>query len=335
MINPNNDEVDLGQVSRKVGRVFSGINYKIFNGILFIKRNILILIALVIAGIALGYYLDRNDDVYKSRIFVMLNFESADYVYSEIENMTIKLRNNDNNFFKNIGIERNGYLSTIEIEPVVDIYGLLNTTPEGLKYENQPESVDFSIFKLLSESEELKLSLTNQITAKNYKKHFITIVTKNTASRKDLVDPILKYLNSNEYYNKIKEQSVKNLDFKIATNDSIIKQIDNVLDGISNSQNRTSGPNLVYFNENTAPDQLLKIKDQLVREQNVNRLNKINYTDVVKENSVIFDMKNYVVTTERMKYILPVVFILAYFFIFAFRSYYRSQMNKRKLIANG
>ena len=55
--NNDNQEIDLSQISKKIGNFFEGISNSIFSGILYIKRNIVIFISLFIIGVALGYYL--------------------------------------------------------------------------------------------------------------------------------------------------------------------------------------------------------------------------------------------------------------------------------------
>ena len=56
--NNENQEIDLSQISKKFSGFFEKIAIKIFNGILFIKRNSITIGALFILGIVLGYFMD-------------------------------------------------------------------------------------------------------------------------------------------------------------------------------------------------------------------------------------------------------------------------------------
>ena len=75
--------------------------------------------------------------------------------------------------------------------------------------------------------------LEDKVTSRNYKNHVITITTRGEVNRADVVDPILRYFNKNNYYLKMKKGYTNNLDLKIAANDSIIKQIDAILNDYS------------------------------------------------------------------------------------------------------
>ncbi|RZJ61495.1 MAG: hypothetical protein EOO45_23255, partial [Flavobacterium sp.] len=114
---PENQEIDLTKVARSVRASFSRANDSIFDGILFIKRNIVIFIILIIIGAALGFYLDSSSKSYEHKVNVIPNFQSVDYLYSEIDLLNAKLRENDSAFFKKAGIKNFKNLSKVEIEP--------------------------------------------------------------------------------------------------------------------------------------------------------------------------------------------------------------------------
>ncbi|MBP6072233.1 MAG: hypothetical protein KA488_02520, partial [Flavobacterium sp.] len=56
--NTDNQEIDLSQISKKIGSYVDAVLMSIFKGILFIKKNLVILIGLFVLGAGLGYYLD-------------------------------------------------------------------------------------------------------------------------------------------------------------------------------------------------------------------------------------------------------------------------------------
>ncbi|HPW98815.1 MAG TPA: hypothetical protein PK218_09660, partial [Flavobacterium sp.] len=59
--NSDNQEIDLSQVSKKIGQFFENISTSIFRGFLFLKRNLIIISILFIIGVALGFYLDKTN----------------------------------------------------------------------------------------------------------------------------------------------------------------------------------------------------------------------------------------------------------------------------------
>ena len=78
--NTDNQVIDLTQVSKRIGLFFDSISTSIFKGILFLKRNLIILAVLFIVGAGLGFYLDSNNKVYDNQIIVEPNFGSVDYL---------------------------------------------------------------------------------------------------------------------------------------------------------------------------------------------------------------------------------------------------------------
>ena len=68
--NDDNQEIDLSQISRKIGDFFEGIATKIFRVILFFKRNIIWVGILFVLGAGLGFYLDKTTKVYEHQIVV-------------------------------------------------------------------------------------------------------------------------------------------------------------------------------------------------------------------------------------------------------------------------
>ena len=89
--NSDNQEIDLSQISKKIGEFFESIFTTIFKGILFLKRNLLIVVILFVIGVGLGVYLDKQTKVYDHEIVVSPNFGSNDYLYAKIELIKSKI----------------------------------------------------------------------------------------------------------------------------------------------------------------------------------------------------------------------------------------------------
>ena len=71
--NNDNQEIDLSQISKKIGNFFENISTAIFRGFLFFKRNILWVGILFILGVGIGLYLDRTTKLWFGRLFVCQN----------------------------------------------------------------------------------------------------------------------------------------------------------------------------------------------------------------------------------------------------------------------
>src|SRR6476469_6965860 len=98
-------EIDLGAISKNVGNAFRNLNAFIFDCIQFFLRNIIIIGLLLVIGIGLGYYLDETRKTYDHRIIVTPNFGSVDYLYNKIDLLNSKIKERDTLFLKSIGIQ--------------------------------------------------------------------------------------------------------------------------------------------------------------------------------------------------------------------------------------
>ena len=320
--NSDNQEIDLSQISKKIGGFFEDISTSIFKGILFLKRNILIIGGLFVLGVVLGIYLDKTSKSYDHQVIVTPNFGSTDYLYSKVELINSKIEEQDTLFLKNVlGLKEPKKIKKIAIEPINDVYKFI---------ENREQNFEF--IKLLAEGGDIKKVLTEKVTSKNYPFHAISFSTSKLASEKNTVEPILKYLNDSDYFSKIQKEYINNIKVKIVENDSIISQINGFLNTLSNEGNKSqSNDNLVYINENTQLNDVIKTKDELVNDQGRRRIELINTDKIIKQISVTLNVKNIKSINGKLKVVLPFLFIFMFIGITIFRSFYRRQLAKSKL----
>jgi hypothetical protein len=311
-------ELDLSDMSEKIKGAISRANDKMFDVILFIKRNIIIIVLLFIAGVALGIYLDKNK-TYTQKLFVVPNFGSVDYLYAKVDNLNAKLREDEEVFLQGIGLKTK--IGKVEIEPVVEIY----------KFIEGEENRNYDMFKLMSENRDVSDVVEDNVTARNFKRHVITFTTKGTVTEKDAVEPIMKYLNNSPYYKVIQKEGIEHLQRVIATNDSTLKQIDAILNDFSRSKTAGANSNLMYYNDNTNLNEIIKLKNKLIKEQGENKIDLLNSDKIIKDSEVVLNEKATKGIAGKFKLILPLLFLFIFVVINRFRAYYRSQMKKRQL----
>lgn len=318
--NAENQEIDLSQLSRKIGDFFEGISTKIFKGILFLKRNILIIGILFILGVGLGFYLDKTTKVYDNQIIVSSNFGSTDYLYAKIDLISSKIKDNDTLFLKEvIGIKNPKKLLKIDIEPITDVYKFI---------ENKPQN--FELIKLLAEDGDIKKIVNESLTSKNYPFHIISFTTDKLTDNEKTVQPLLDFLNQSDYYATLQKEYINNIKVKMIENDSIIAQINGFLNNFSNTINGTQkSDKLVYYNENTQLNDVIKTKDALISEQGYHRIELVSLDKIIKNNSTTINIKNTKAINGKMKFILPLFFIFLFVLIGFFKSFYRKQMAKQ------
>ena len=316
VINQDDQEIDLGQISKSMKTFMQRINKSLFRVIQFFVRNRIITATLLILGVGLGIYLDKTTKTYDHQIIVTPNFGSTDYLYSKIDLIQSKINEGDTVFLKEvIGVKEPKRLLNIKIQPIFDVYRFI---------ENKPEN--FELIKLMAEESDIKEIIKENVTSKNYTYHSISFTTNKATNDEKMVQPLLKYLNESEYYQKIQKNVFNNLSIKMVQNDTIISQINDVLGSFSKSVNGSQkSEKLVYYNENTQLNDIIKTKDLLVSEQGNLRIEFVNIDKIVKDNSVILNIKNTKSTNGKLKFVLPLFFIILFVLIRFFVSFYKKQ----------
>lgn len=319
--NTDNQEIDLSQISKKIGGFFENISTAIFRGFLFFRRNILWVGILFIIGAGLGFYLDKTTKVYDNEIIVSPNFGSIDYLYAKIELISSKINDNDTIFLKEIvGIKEPRKLKKIAIMPITDVYKFINNSDKN-----------FEFVKLLAEDGDIKKIVNENLTSKNYPYHLISFTTDKQTSNGKTVEPILNFLNNSDYFNIIQKEYLNNVKVKMVENDLIISQINGLLNTFSTTANGSQkSDKLVYYNENSQLNEVIKTKDALVNEQGSHRIELVNFDKIVKDNSTTLNIKNTQAVNGKMKFLLPILFIAIFISIGYFKSYYKNQMSKLK-----
>ena len=317
--NKDNQEVDLSMISKGIGNFFQSITNAIFLIIQFFIKHVIVIGVLFAIGVGIGIYLDKTNKTYDHLIIVQPNFGSTDYLYSKIDLLQSKIRERDTLFLKAIGIEDPAMLAKIEIKPVIDIY----------KFINQSEQ-NFELLKLMSEDGDIKKIVEEKPTSKNYSFHMIMFKTRNLTTTKKTIEPLLAYLNNSPYFLKIQKEYINNDQLKIKYNEATLAQIDAFLNGIANPAN-AKGEKLVYYNENSPLNDVLKTKDKIIVEQGNLRVNLVNLDKIVKESSHTINTENSESINGKLKLVLPLLFISLYIAIHVFIGFYRRQKAKRAL----
>jgi len=326
-----NQEIDLGMVFKKIGDFFEGIAMSIFKGILFVKKNAIVLISLIIIGIGLGYFFDDVTKSYDHEIIVSPNFGSTDYLYAKIDLLASKVKEKDIAFLKRIGIEDPEKIVLVEVDPVIDIYSFVNNNTAIAT--NAQNTQNFELMKLLAEESDVNKVIKDKLTSKNYPYHIIHIVSNGYLSEQKTIQPILDYLNESQHFENIQKTLTNNIKIKMRKNEEIISQIDNIINNFSSKMNNNAqSNNLVYYNENTQINDVIKNKNALIVELGDQRMELINFNKIIKKTSSVVNVKSTKKLNDKLKFLLPIVLVFLYVFYSLFLSFYRSQAKKLTLI---
>ncbi len=128
----SNDEIDLGQLFKMIGKGFNNVFNWFLRIFLYFKKNFFILIGLVLAGAILGFGLNQIvSEKLKTEVIVKPNFESKDYLYDVVNEIQANIMAGDTIFFNKIGFKTTslkGY--DITIDQILD----KNISDDNLEY---------------------------------------------------------------------------------------------------------------------------------------------------------------------------------------------------------
>jgi hypothetical protein len=316
----DDNEVDLSEISKKIGQSYENFLSWIFGGFLFVKRNLIILIVLLVIGVGLGIYLDETSETYDNEIIIAPNFNSTQYAYATVKLINSKIKEHDSVFLKSIGIKNPRHFTNIEIKPVTEIYSFI-----GSKKEN------FDLIKLMAEDGEINKIIEDETTSMNYPSHRLIISSREKEGREAIIDPVMNFMNSNNYYKIMQESTLQSLAMKINANENTVSQIDSLLHKFSdNTKQSRKADQMFYYNENTQLNDVLQTKNGLIQDLANKKIELLNSDKIVKERSAILNIKNTASLHGKLKLILPVIFIVLFVLWVFLRNFYKRQSEKLK-----
>ena len=314
--NSQDQEIDLGQIGTGIKNFFNGIVNSIFDFIFFVKKKIIVVVVLFVLGVVLGILLDKKHS-YIQKMILIPNFGSNEYLYNKISLLESKLKEKDVVFFKSIGINNIDEIGKFEIKPINGIYNFINSKENTLNFE---------FIRLMAEDSNIEKIIKDDVTSKNYYQHELVINTSRAFKKSELIDPILKYLQDSEHFNKLQTVYKKNVEEKIAFNNLLIKQIDDLV--ASYSQNKPTSN--VVISENSGLSEIINKKDEIIKENQYTMLHYIEYDKIIKDQSIVSNQINTSGANNKMKLILPFLFVFLYFVGFLFNNLYKKQLERIK-----
>ena len=163
--------------------------------------------------------------------------------------------------------------------------------------------------------------MQREITSKNYYHHKISIKTKGKLKKEEFITPVLNYLNANPYFEIQQKVYQKNLADKIALNDSLVKQIDNLI--VLLSSNNSSGT--ISISEKNSIPELVEKKDRLISEKQYLLTNENIFDKIIKEESSIINIRDYKPLLLNNKILFPLALILLYLLSYFLFNTYKKQ----------
>jgi len=284
-------EIDLSYLYKSIKNFFENIIYGIFNFFSFFMKNKIPTILLLIIGGGLSILMYKNDKkAYKSIVVISTNFGSTEYVYNKI-----------NNFNK---AEQNAFpglvhISSIEIEPVIDIYSFLSDGKENIemaKYMSE-NTIEVSKFKEKNNVEKL------------YRYHKIKYTTDIYDEGSKIYTDLIDFLNKDTYLKQAQEIGIQNTKTKLAELEKSVESINAIFDNLG--VNRTDGKGDIKIDMYSQINELMLTKNSLMKQINKTRI------QLLEEEKIIYDVNSNqnLYNKSIIKPILMIVGLLFMFFL--------------------
>ncbi|MBU3026694.1 hypothetical protein [Zobellia galactanivorans] len=261
----SSDEIDLGQLLKMIANGFNRVGIAFLRVFLYLKKNALILIGLIVLGVVISFVLSMlGNEKLKTETIVRPNFDSTDYVYDAIAEIQSNINSQDTAFFQKMGIsvqDLKGF--RIDIQPISDATETKDEAEQELEY-----------LKLLQDFKEESFVVDivrSELTKKSIIAHRITFTYIDAEKGNVIAEKFLKYINENTYFNKIIKTYRENAELRINKNTLLISQIDNLIDNytktlLRDTEKRPQGS--VYMESESALNigTLLSLKNRFLKE---------------------------------------------------------------------
>ncbi|MCB9202267.1 MAG: hypothetical protein H6604_04365 [Flavobacteriales bacterium] len=317
-IQNQDDTIDISKIPQQLKSFLNNIILLLFKGFYFLRKNIFSLLLILVIGFILGYLIDEYRKRYYQQIIVSPNFGSTEYLYEKINFLNSKVKEQDTIILKEIGIQNPKNIREISITPIGEVFKYI---------ENKPEN--FELIKLMAENSKIEDILKDKNLTRNFKFHSIFIKSKKT-NYKNTVQPILTYLNSSKYFNTLQKQRIQSINTQIRENDSIISQINGILNAFAeNSESNTKSKSLVFYNENTQINEIIRTKEELIEQNENHKAQLLNLDKIIKPISyslnVLEKEKFY---TEKLKFLFPISLVFLFLLIKSTTQYYKKHKDR-------
>jgi len=279
----NDEEIDLGSLFIIIGRgltklfsfignIFKGIFHFLIECLLFLRKNLVILLIAGIIGAIVGFFLEKKSGTkYEANLTVRPNYNSSRQLYNNIKFYNDAIKEKDysllSSVFK-ISEEEAKSLRSFNIEPFTNENDIITA------FDLLATQVDSITFKSYSYDK-----FNRSFTDYDYEVHKISVVaTKNDVFQK-LSIPIISSITNNEYFKNLKSSNNENLMRTVSLIQRNLKQADSLHSVyrkaiLDKSKTTNSGTN-INFEQKTreASSELQLFETTLVLNQNLVMVN--------------------------------------------------------------
>ncbi|CAZ95786.1 hypothetical protein Q4603_11075 [Zobellia galactanivorans] len=312
----SSDEIDLGQLLKMIANGFNRVGIAFLRVFLYLKRNALILIGLIVLGVVISFVLSMlGNEKLKSETIVRPNFDSTDYVYDAIAEIQSNIYSQDTAFFQKMGIsvqDLKGF--RIDIQPISDL--------EEAKEKEEQELRYLELLESFKEESFVVDIVRSELTKKSILAHRVTFTYIDADKGTEAARKILDYINGNAYYDKVIKTFKENAQMRIDKNTGLIAQIDQLLENYSKTLLREGSEKAngsVYMENESALNiaSLLTLKNDFLKEIEEKKAELTNQGEILS----IINMGNPQVFKKPFfndKFFLVPMALVVLFFVISF-----------------
>ncbi|MBD1260020.1 hypothetical protein HZY62_05430 [Maribacter polysiphoniae] len=279
---PNNtnasDEIDLGQLFQLIGKGFNSIFRFFLRVFLYLKKNALILVGLIVLGAAIGFGLNQIvSKKLKTEVIVKPLMESKNYLYDVVNEIQANIETRNTTFFSEIGVQITNFEGLeIAIAPVD---------------ENRVSSESEMKYLELLQSFENTGSISDIVRAELQNKssfnHRITFYYKDIKVGENLAKGVMEYINTNEYFDGLITVYRENATTRIEENKQLLQQVDQIITNYAKKMAENDGmvgnDRIVLDNQETVNiTGLFDLKNSLIKDIESKNLELAERTDPIK-----------------------------------------------------
>ena len=263
------------------------------------------LLAVILAGVLLGYFLTDNDkpSSKEATVLVKINFDAGNYVYDTVDLINLKISSEDTDFFtQELKLNEDETIDEVSISPVIDIKDIMAKDIQANEIRALFENLEY----------EDGFSVTEGFKS-DYDYHFIKVNVSNNSSI-ETINKVIDYFNNNPLFAELKERNLQRISSIISDNEQTIKQIDRLLDYYT-TEASANNSQLYIDNKNLRPNELIKTKITLQSEnQELKRESLTSKETVITINESNVLIENNSLASNKMVY-YPFLFLLIYFIV--------------------
>ena len=263
------------------------------------------LLAVILAGVLLGYFLTDNDkpSSKEATVLVKINFDAGNYVYDTVDLINLKISSEDIDFFtQEIKLNEDETIDEVSISPVIDIKDIMAKDIQANEIRALFENLEY----------EDGFSVTEGFKS-DYDYHFIKVNVSNNSSI-ETINKVIDYFNNNPLFAELKERNLQRISSIISDNEQTIKQIDKLLEYYT-TETSANNSQLYIDNKNLRPNELIKTKITLQSEnQELKRESLTSKETVITINESNVLIENNSLASNKMVY-YPFLFLLIYLIV--------------------